>query len=63
MTHLSCGTVLLLGIQVSWVKSTWLIMDLVSPSFCLLNNVSLVHPITDCFLLLLHGCLVLFCSS
>ena len=42
------------------MKSTWVIMDLVSPSFCLLNNVSLRHPITACFLLLLHGCSVLF---
>lgn len=55
MTHLGCKTILLLGIQASWMKSTLVIMDLVSLSFCLWNNVSLMHPITACFLLLLHG--------
>ena len=63
VTHLGCKTILLLGIQVSWVKSTWVITDLVSPSFCLLNNVSLRHPITASFLLVLHECSVLFSSS
>lgn len=62
MTHLGCKTILLLGIQASWMKSTLVIMDLVSLSFCLWNNVSLMHPITACFLLLLHGWLVLFSS-
>lgn len=58
MTHKGWKGILPLGIQVSQVKNTWLVMDLVSP-FCLLNNESFMHPVTACFLLLPHGCSVL----
>lgn len=59
MTHLGCKTFPLLGI----LGEKYLGDHGLSISFLFLKNGSLMHPITACFLLLLHACLVWFCSQ